>query len=123
MKLGFADRAEFMGDPGFNEVPVAGLIDKEYGKTQAERIDPAKSGSYEAGEPMPQESDSTTHFSIIDSQGNMVAVTKTVDATFASGLVAEGTTEVSQIYHVDRGYENFEEKLRALGANIMRIEE
>ena len=91
MKLGFADRAEFMGDPEFNEVPVAGLIDKEYGKTQAERIDPAKAGSYEAGEPMPQESDSTTHFSIIDSQGNMVAVTKTVDATFASGLVAEGT--------------------------------
>ncbi len=40
-----------------------------------------------------------------------------------AGLVAEGTTEVSQIYHVDRGYENFEEKLRALGANIMRIEE
>ncbi len=91
MKLGFADRAEFMGDPEFNEVPVAGLIEKEYGKKQAERIDLTKSGSYEAGEPMPQESDSTTHFSIIDSQGNMVAVTKTVDATFASGLVAEGT--------------------------------
>ena len=40
-----------------------------------------------------------------------------------AGLVAEGTTEVSQIYHIDRGYEHFAEKLRALGANIMRIEE
>ena len=40
-----------------------------------------------------------------------------------AGLVAEGTTEVSQIYHIDRGYENFADKLRALGANIMRIEE
>ena len=40
-----------------------------------------------------------------------------------AGLVAEGTTEVSQIYHIDRGYENFAEKLRGLGANIMRIEE
>ena len=39
------------------------------------------------------------------------------------GLVADGTTEVSQIYHVDRGYERFVEKLRALGANIMRVEE
>ena len=39
------------------------------------------------------------------------------------GFVAEGTTEVSQIYHVDRGYEHFVDKLRALGANIMRVEE
>ncbi len=44
-------------------------------------------------------------------------------AVVLTGLVAEGTTEVSQIYHVDRGYENFVQKLRALGANIMRVEE
>ena len=44
-------------------------------------------------------------------------------AVVLTGLVAEGTTEVSQIYHVDRGYEKFVEKLRALGANIMRVEE
>lgn len=44
-------------------------------------------------------------------------------AVVLTGLVAEGTTEVSQIYHVDRGYEKFVDKLRALGANIMRVEE
>ena len=44
-------------------------------------------------------------------------------AVVLTGLVAEGTTEVSQIYHVDRGYEKFVEKLRSLGANIMRVEE
>lgn len=44
-------------------------------------------------------------------------------AVVLTGLVADGTTEVSQIYHVDRGYENFVEKLRALGANIMRVQE
>lgn len=44
-------------------------------------------------------------------------------AVVLTGLVADGTTEVSQIYHVDRGYENFVEKLRSLGANIMRVEE
>ena len=44
-------------------------------------------------------------------------------AVVLTGLVAEGTTEVSQIYHIDRGYENFVDKLRNLGANIMRIEE
>ena len=44
-------------------------------------------------------------------------------AVVLTGLVAAGTTEVSQIYHIDRGYENFVDKLKALGANIMRIEE
>lgn len=44
-------------------------------------------------------------------------------AVVLTGLVAEGTTEISQIFHVDRGYEKFVEKLRALGANIMRVEE
>ncbi|MEE0772348.1 MAG: UDP-N-acetylglucosamine 1-carboxyvinyltransferase [Anaerovoracaceae bacterium] len=44
-------------------------------------------------------------------------------AVVLTGLVAEGTTEVSQIYHIDRGYENFVEKLKALGANIMRVDD
>ena len=44
-------------------------------------------------------------------------------AVVLTGLVAEGTTEVSQIYHIDRGYENFVDKLRSLGANIMRVED
>ncbi len=91
MKLGFADRAAYMGDPLFVDVPVEGILSKEYARQQAERIDPERAGTFEAGEPMPFESASTTHYSIIDEKGNMVAVTKTVDATFASGLVAEGT--------------------------------
>ena len=44
-------------------------------------------------------------------------------AMVLAGLVANGTTEVSEIYHIERGYENFVEKFRALGANILRIEE
>ena len=44
-------------------------------------------------------------------------------AVVLTGLVAEGTSEVSQIYHIDRGYENFVDKLRSLGANIMRVED
>jgi len=44
-------------------------------------------------------------------------------AVVLTGLVAEGTTEVSQIYHIDRGYENFVEKLKALGASIMRVDD
>ena len=104
-KLGFADRAAYLGDPAFVEVPVEGLIDKAYAVKQASRIDTRKAGSYQAGEPAfpetptepaesgdaPAESASTTSYSIMDKAGNMVTVTKTVDATFASGLVAEDT--------------------------------
>ena len=110
-KLGFADRAAYMGDPAFVEVPVDGLLDKAYAVKQASRIDTRKAGQYSAGEPKlpeesteaagessaeasssaPQESASTTSYSIMDKAGNIVTVTKTVDATFASGLVAAGT--------------------------------
>lgn len=90
-KLGFADRSRYMGDPDFVEVPKAGLISKDYAAGLAAAIDPEKSQSYEASDPWPFESESTTHYSILDEQGNMVAVTKTVDATFASGVVAGGT--------------------------------
>ena len=91
MKLGFADRTQYMGDPAYVDVPAAGLIDKEYAAALAASIDMTKSQTYDAGDPWPYESKDTTHYSIIDAVGNMVAVTKTVDATFASGLVAEGT--------------------------------
>lgn len=91
MKLGFADRTKYMGDPAYVDVPATGLIDKEYAAGLAATIDMEKAQTYEAGDPWPFESESTTSYSIIDAAGNMVAVTKTVDATFASGLVAEGT--------------------------------
>ena len=91
MKLGFADRTKYMGDPAYVDVPAAGLIDKEYAAALAASIDMTKSQTYDAGDPWPYESKDTTHYSIMDAAGNMVAVTKTVDATFASGLVAEGT--------------------------------
>ena len=91
MKLGFADRTKYMGDPAYIDVPVSGITSKEYAKTLAQGIDASHAQTYQAGDPWPFESESTTHFSIMDKAGNMVAVTKTVDATFASGLVAEGT--------------------------------
>lgn len=91
MKLGFADRSKYMGDPAYIDVPSAGLMDKDYAAGLAASIDMSQSQTYDAGDPWPYESRDTTHYSIIDAAGNMVAVTKTVDATFASGLVAEGT--------------------------------
>lgn len=91
MKLCYADRARYMGDPEYVDVPVTGLIDKAYAQGLADKIDMNRSQTYGAGDPWPFESDSTTSYAILDAAGNMVAVTKTVDATFASALVAEGT--------------------------------
>ena len=91
MKLCYADRARYMGDPEYVDVPVTGLIDKAYAQGLADKIDMNRSQIYGAGDPWPFESDSTTSYAILDAAGNMVAVTKTVDATFASALVAEGT--------------------------------
>ena len=91
MKLCYADRAKYMGDPEYVDVPVTGPTDKAYARALADVIDLNRSQTYGAGDPWPFESDSTTSYSILDAAGNMVVVTKTVDATFASGLVAEGT--------------------------------
>jgi len=92
MKLIFADRSEYMGDTDFVDVPLVGLTSKDYAKTQFERIDMNKSAQEtEAGEPWKYESGSTTHFSIMDKEGNMVSVTKSINYFFGSGVTVPGT--------------------------------
>jgi len=104
----FYDRAEFMADPDFSRIPVAQLIDKRYGKAWRESIDPAHAtGSKElkrpsifgaleqyAGEHLqpaaPLESPHTTHYSVVDAEGNAVAVTTTLNAWFGSRVTASG---------------------------------
>jgi gamma-glutamyltranspeptidase/glutathione hydrolase len=92
MKLMYADRAEYMGDTDFVDVPVEGLISKEYASSQVARIDPEAAAEMQsAGDPWGEESGSTTHFSVVDKDGNMVAYTKTINHFFASGITAPGT--------------------------------
>src|ERR1700675_4255996 len=104
----FFDRAEFMGDPDFAEIPVAQLIDKRYAKAWEETIDPAHATpskdlkrpavfseleQYAAGHsPMmaPHESNHTTHYSVMDAEGNAVSVTTTINDWFGSRVTAEG---------------------------------
>ena len=92
MKPAYADRAEYLGDPAFVKVP-AGLTAKSYAAELRKAIDPERarpSQTIRAGTP-PQEGDNTTHYSVIDSQGNAVANTYTLNFTYGLGLVAEGT--------------------------------
>ncbi len=97
MRRAYADRATFLGDPGFVAVPVQGLISKEYAKQLNATIDPkvaSRSDRVAAGKPdafVAKESKETTHFSIIDGEGNAIALTTTINGSFGSGVVALGT--------------------------------
>lgn len=91
LKLTFADRSKYMADTDFVKVPLAGLTSKEYAKEQAAKIDLNKSmPAGTAGDPWKYESGSTTHFSVMDKEGNMVAVTKTINYFFGSGVTIPG---------------------------------
>ncbi|MEE2670801.1 MAG: gamma-glutamyltransferase [Bdellovibrionota bacterium] len=95
MQIAFADRAEYMGDSDFKKVPVSTLVSKEYAKKLRERITLDKALSSKDfpipfKELMP-ESDHTTHFTIMDGQGNIVTSTQTINGWFGSSVVAEGT--------------------------------
>lgn len=96
MKLAFADRAYWLGDPDFAPVP-RGLIDKDYAKTLAARIHLDSIVDVPThGEPPNATTDvfgkkHTTHFSVADAEGNWVACTATVNTTFGSKVIVPGT--------------------------------
>jgi gamma-glutamyltranspeptidase/glutathione hydrolase len=93
MKRAYADRAAFMGDPDAVKMPIARLISKKYAATLraqiGERATPA--ADIHAGKPRQAEGRNTTHFSIIDRDGNAVANTYTLNFSYGLGLVADGT--------------------------------
>jgi gamma-glutamyltranspeptidase/glutathione hydrolase len=94
MRRAFADRAEYMGDADFVKVPIAGIIDKEYAARQRStiRMDRAsKSQEVRAGKPTGYEAEETTHFTVVDREGNAVANTYTLNGSFGSAVVAHGT--------------------------------
>ena len=104
----FYDRAEFMGDPDYSKIPVAQLIDKKYAAAWRESIDPGNASpskelkrpaifsqleQYAAAHPgpvAPPEHPHTTHYSVVDTNGNAVSVTTTINDWFGSRVTAEG---------------------------------
>ncbi len=93
-KLAYADRAAWLGDPDFVKVPLAGLTSKAYADKLRSLISPdhaRPAADIRPGEPQRYESDQTTHFSIVDADGNAVANTYTLNLPYGSGLVADGT--------------------------------
>ena len=104
----FFDRAEFMGDPDFAKIPVAQLVDKRYAAAWRDTVDPARAtpskelkrpeiisqlDQYAAMHPAaaaPHEGNHTTHYSVVDADGNAVAVTTTINSFFGSRVTADG---------------------------------
>jgi gamma-glutamyltranspeptidase / glutathione hydrolase len=93
MKRAYADRAVFMGDPDAVTVPAAGLTSKEYAASLRAQIGERSTPSAEirVGRPADFEGRNTTHFSVIDHDGNAVSNTYTLNFSYGVGLVAEGT--------------------------------
>ncbi len=86
----FADRAEYLGDPDFYQVPVKELLKDEYLTQRIKGILKDKISNSEALKPGLEESRDTTHFSIIDKWGNAISNTTTINYTFGSGVIVEG---------------------------------
>ncbi|MCK8102408.1 gamma-glutamyltransferase [Pseudoalteromonas sp. 2CM36K] len=86
----FADRAEYLGDPDFYQVPTAKLLAENYLKNRSNSIDLKAISTTENVKPGLKESEQTTHFSIVDNMGNAVANTTTINLGFGSGVVVEG---------------------------------
>ncbi|WP_029044065.1 gamma-glutamyltransferase family protein, partial [Cupriavidus sp. WS] len=90
LKRVFADRAEYLGDPDFHTMPVDSLLSSAYIRRRAAEIDLALPSLVNVVKPGFEESEETTHFSIIDKFGNAVSNTYTLNSKFGSGVVVEG---------------------------------
>lgn len=100
MQLAFADRAEFLGDPGFVKVPVTGLINPRYLAERRSRINRSRhDDSVRAGDPWAYDTGPagedrerhTTHLCVVDSFGNAVSLTATINTPFGSGVIVPRT--------------------------------
>lgn len=94
MKRAYADRSEYLGDPDFYKVPQAQLMSKAYAADIRKGITLGRatpSNQIKPADLTPYESDQTTHFSIVDKEGNAVSNTYTINFSYGSGMVADGT--------------------------------
>jgi gamma-glutamyltranspeptidase/glutathione hydrolase len=93
MRRAFADRAQYLGDPDFVKVPVAGLTSRKYADKLAATIDvnlASTSQEVKNGDPIPYESEQTTHFTVVDKDGNVASNTYTLNDSYGNKITVEG---------------------------------
>lgn len=127
-RLAYADRDLYIADPDFVSVPTDGLLEKEYLKSRAELIDPnqALAGKATAGEPVgaPRgmapsdalELPSTSHLSVVDRDGNAVALTTSIEFVFGSGIMVDGFMLNNQL--TDFSFKAFDENGNAVANRL-----
>ena len=98
MAIAFADRSAATGDPEFVQVPVDTLISKTYARARAALIDPTRRRSWQTGLARVGESADTTHLTIADADGMVVASTQTLNGPFGAGLMIPGTGLLANNY-------------------------
>jgi len=102
MRRAFADRAEYLGDPDFNpNIPLDELVSKEFAKTRFENIDmthASPSDSLKFGQIY--DGDNTTHFSVVDKDGNAISLTYTLEHGYGSGM---GSSKLGFIFNNEMG--------------------
>ena len=94
MKYAYSDRSKYLGDPDFYDVPVEKITSKEYAAEINNNIDIGQSTPVDdiyPGKFLDKESHETTHFSVVDEEGNVVSMTYTLNSTFGSKVVIKGT--------------------------------
>jgi gamma-glutamyltranspeptidase/glutathione hydrolase len=90
MRRAYADRNFFLGDPDFVDIPMGRLLSQVYADSLAETINMRMASDSRAFNRVPEESTQTTHYSIVDPEGNAVAVTTTINSWFGSKVVVRG---------------------------------
>ena len=93
LKIAYADRFEYLADPAFVRLPIAGLTSKEYARARRGEIDRVGPSAHRAGDPAAfgGESGNTTHLTVADEQGNIVAMTQTLNELFGAKVTVPGT--------------------------------
>jgi gamma-glutamyltranspeptidase/glutathione hydrolase len=89
MRWAYVDRNRWLGDPDFEEIPLDRLLAKRYADELRRRIEPGRAGKTPI-EPAAAESTQTTHYSIVDAEGNAAAVTTTINSLYGNGVVVTG---------------------------------
>jgi gamma-glutamyltranspeptidase / glutathione hydrolase len=93
MRRYYADRSQYLGDPDFAKLPLTGLLDPAYIKRRRASIDPAHASSSAQilpGKPTGRDGGETTHYNVVDAQGNAVAVTYTLNEGYGNGITVPG---------------------------------
>ncbi len=108
-KLAFADREKFMADPEWVDIPLAGMLSKEYAAEQAERIDMERA-AYDVPAGAPEAHEDTTCFCTADRAGNLVCILQSIQSGFGSSLIA-GETGIllnnrMTYWHLEEGHPN-----------------